>query len=135
MYVQPLSKTQNEPLVAMEEFDRRKTQSDLEDYLENKGIDGLFLQITESVLLEKPDNVVGFMAHFLRQNYPAQMSAVPEEKNLDLSELLAPVFYVNVCVAYIVCHGVPCCMWVQLKGITTFDACTCTYSSSGYRPW
>jgi hypothetical protein len=83
--VKMATKTKYSPPVS-EDFDRRKTQLDLEDYLDKKGIDDLFLQITESVLLEKPDNVVKFISNFLRKNYPAQMSAVPEEKKLDLSK-------------------------------------------------
>jgi hypothetical protein len=83
--VKMTTKTKYSPPVS-EDFDRRKTQLDLEDYLDKKGIDELFLQITESVLLEKPDNVVKFISNFLMNNYPAQMSAIPEEKKLDLSK-------------------------------------------------
>jgi hypothetical protein len=83
--VKVATKTKYSPPVS-EDFDRRKTQLDLEDYLDKKGIDDLFLQITESVLLEKPDNVVKFISNFLRKNYPAQMSAVPEETKMDLSK-------------------------------------------------
>ncbi|GMH70330.1 hypothetical protein TrLO_g4817, partial [Triparma laevis f. longispina] len=36
-------------------------QAELQDYLNSKNINTLFIQIVESLLIEKPDNPIGFI--------------------------------------------------------------------------
>ena len=47
-------------------------QAELNDYLQSKNINQLFIQIVESLLIEKPDNPIGFIVQFLGKKYPDQ---------------------------------------------------------------
>ena len=47
-------------------------QAELNDYLQSKNINQLFIQIVESLLIEKPDNPIGFIVQFLQKKYPDQ---------------------------------------------------------------
>lgn len=48
----------------------------MNDYLQSKSINQLFIQIVESLLIEKPDNPIGFIVEFLQKKYPDQASVV-----------------------------------------------------------
>jgi len=58
-------------------------QAELNDYLQSKSINQLFIQIVESLLIEKPDNPIGFIVEFLQKKYPDQVC----EKTLVGSEV------------------------------------------------
>lgn len=47
-------------------------QAELNDYLQSKSINQLFIQIVESLLIEKPENPIGFIVEFLQKKYPDQ---------------------------------------------------------------
>ncbi len=47
-------------------------QAELQDYLNSKNINTLFIQIVESLLIEKPDNPIGFIVEYLKKKYPDQ---------------------------------------------------------------
>ena len=47
-------------------------QEELHNYLESKNINSLFVQIVEAILVEKPDNVVGWMVNHLVDKYPEE---------------------------------------------------------------
>jgi len=51
-------------------------QAELNDYLQSKNINQLFIQIVESLLIEKPDNPIGFIVEFLQKKYPDQAGVV-----------------------------------------------------------
>ena len=51
-------------------------QAELQDYLNSKNINTLFIQIVESLLIEKPDNPIGFIVEYLQKKYPDQAGAV-----------------------------------------------------------
>eukprot|EP00341_Mesodinium_pulex_P006827 CAMPEP_0116932808 /NCGR_PEP_ID=MMETSP0467-20121206/28662_1 /TAXON_ID=283647 /ORGANISM="Mesodinium pulex, Strain SPMC105" /LENGTH=415 /DNA_ID=CAMNT_0004613569 /DNA_START=37 /DNA_END=1284 /DNA_ORIENTATION=- len=47
-------------------------QAELQQYLNSKNINGLFIQIVESLLIEKPANPVAFMIEYLYKQFPDQ---------------------------------------------------------------
>ena len=51
-------------------------QAELNDYLQSKNINQLFIQIVESLLIEKPDNPIGFIVEFLQKKSPDQAGVV-----------------------------------------------------------
>jgi hypothetical protein len=51
-------------------------QAELQDYLNSKNINTLFIQIVESLLIEKPDNPIGFIVEYLQKKYPDQAGSV-----------------------------------------------------------
>jgi len=53
-------------------------QADLQDYLNAKGINTLFIKIVENLLIEKPDNPIQFIVKYLQREYPDQTGASPE---------------------------------------------------------
>jgi cAMP-dependent protein kinase regulator len=60
-------------------------QAELQDYLNSKNINTLFIQIVESLLIEKPDNPIGFIVEYLRKKYPDQAgpAVTSSEKTTD----------------------------------------------------
>jgi cAMP-dependent protein kinase regulator len=50
-------------------------QAELQQYLNSKNINGLFIQIVESLLIEKPANPVAFMIEYLYKQFPDQAKA------------------------------------------------------------
>jgi len=50
-------------------------QAELQEYLNSKNINNLFIQIVESLLIEKPDNPIGFIVEYLQKKYPEQAGA------------------------------------------------------------
>jgi len=54
-------------------------QADLQDYLNAKGINTLFIKIVENLLIEKPDNPIQFIVKYLQREYPDQTGASPED--------------------------------------------------------
>jgi cAMP-dependent protein kinase regulator len=56
-------------------------QADLQDYLNAKGINTLFIKIVENLLIEKPDNPIQFIVKYLQREYPDQTGASPEDSN------------------------------------------------------
>jgi cAMP-dependent protein kinase regulator len=53
-------------------------QADLQDYLNVKGINTLFIKIVENLLIEKPDNPIQFIVKYLQREYPDQCGALPQ---------------------------------------------------------
>ena len=53
-------------------------QADLQDYLNAKGINTLFIKIVENLLIEKPDNPIQFIVKYLQREYPGQCGSAPE---------------------------------------------------------
>mmetsp|Transcript_40638 Transcript_40638/g.55350 ORF Transcript_40638/g.55350 Transcript_40638/m.55350 type:complete len:402 (-) Transcript_40638:347-1552(-) len=49
-----------------------KHQAELNDYINSKDINPLFIQIVEGMLIEKPDNPIAFIISFLQKKYPDQ---------------------------------------------------------------
>ena len=47
-------------------------QAELQAYLNSKNINALFIQIVESLLIEKPANPIAFMIEYLHKQYPDQ---------------------------------------------------------------
>jgi hypothetical protein len=47
-------------------------QAELQQYLNSKNINSLFIQIVESLLIEKPANPIAFIIEYLRRQYPDQ---------------------------------------------------------------
>ncbi|KDO16671.1 hypothetical protein SPRG_00979 [Saprolegnia parasitica CBS 223.65] len=52
--------------------DAEGVQQELQDYLQKKGINTLFINIVESLLLSKPDNPVLHIIQYLQTNFPEQ---------------------------------------------------------------
>lgn len=50
-------------------------QAELQQYLNAKNINGMFIQIVESLLIEKPSNAVAFIIEYLYKQYPDQAKA------------------------------------------------------------
>ena len=47
-------------------------QAELQQYLNSKNINSLFIQIVESLLIEKPANPIAFIIEYLNKQYPDQ---------------------------------------------------------------
>mmetsp|Transcript_100537 Transcript_100537/g.216946 ORF Transcript_100537/g.216946 Transcript_100537/m.216946 type:complete len:413 (+) Transcript_100537:87-1325(+) len=47
-------------------------QAELQQYLNSKNINSLFIQIVESLLIEKPSNPIAFIIEYLKKQYPDQ---------------------------------------------------------------
>ena len=47
-------------------------QAELQQYLNSKNINSLFIQIVESLLIEKPANPIAFIIEYLHKQYPDQ---------------------------------------------------------------
>lgn len=47
-------------------------QAELQQYLNSKNINSLFIQIVESLLIEKPANPIAFIIEYLKKQYPDQ---------------------------------------------------------------
>lgn len=56
--------------------DAEGVQQELQDYLQQKGINTLFINIVESLLLTKPDNPIQHIIQYLQNNFPDQCAAV-----------------------------------------------------------
>jgi len=50
-------------------------QAELQQYLNGKNINSLFIQIVESLLIEKPANPIAFIIEYLHKTYPDQAKA------------------------------------------------------------
>ena len=61
--------------------DAEGVQQELQDYLQQKGINTLFINIVESLLLAKPDNPIQHIIQYLQSNFPDQCAlSAPAEK-------------------------------------------------------
>ena len=49
-----------------------EVQAELQHYLSSKNINSLFIQIVESLLIEKPDNPIAFMVEYLLKSFPSE---------------------------------------------------------------
>lgn len=49
-----------------------EVQAELQAYLSSKNINSLFIQIVESLLIEKPENPIGFIVEYLMKQFPAE---------------------------------------------------------------
>ncbi len=47
-------------------------QAELQQYLNSKNINSLFISIVENLLIEKPANPIAFMIEYLYKQYPDQ---------------------------------------------------------------
>lgn len=56
-------------------------QGDLTEYLDRKLVNQLFVKLTESVLLEKPPQPVGFIFDFLLKTYPEEGRVAMDNMN------------------------------------------------------
>ena len=57
-----------------------QVQAELQDYLNVKGVNALFVSIVEGLLIEKPANPIAFIIEFLCKSYPelAVQARLPE---------------------------------------------------------
>ncbi len=55
--------------------DAEGVQQELQDYLQKKGINTLFINIVESLLLSKPENPVQHIIEYLKTNFPEQATS------------------------------------------------------------
>ncbi|KAL3767284.1 hypothetical protein ACHAW5_002087 [Stephanodiscus triporus] len=54
----------------------RDTQAELHKYLVEKNINELFVSIVEAILLNRPENPIGFMANYLFEKYPEKTQRI-----------------------------------------------------------
>jgi len=59
-------------------------QAELQEYLNSKNINNLFIQIVESLLIEKPDNPIGFIVEYLQKKYPEQANVGATKSGSDI---------------------------------------------------
>ncbi|GLD93580.1 hypothetical protein PINS_up002172 [Pythium insidiosum] len=59
--------------------DAEGVQQELQDYLQKKGINTLFINLVESLLLAKPENPIQHIIQYLQTNYPEE--AAPKKKS------------------------------------------------------
>jgi cAMP-dependent protein kinase regulator len=50
-------------------------QTELQDYLNSKGINSLFISIVEALLVSKPDKPIQFIVEYLHKNHPEELSS------------------------------------------------------------
>ena len=55
--------------------DAEGVQQELQEYLQKKGINTLFINLVESLLLAKPENPIAHIIQYLQSNYPDQATA------------------------------------------------------------
>eukprot|EP00804_Cyclotella_cryptica_P000088 CCRYP_013726-RA/>CCRYP_013726-RA protein AED:0.42 eAED:0.42 QI:94/1/0.4/1/0.75/0.6/5/0/398 len=48
------------------------TQAELQEYLKANNLNAIFVSIVEAILIEKPDNPIGFMTEFLLHKFPEE---------------------------------------------------------------
>lgn len=53
-------------------------QAELQQYLNSKNINALFIAIVESLLIEKPTNPIAFIIEYLYKQYPDQAKVALE---------------------------------------------------------
>ena len=53
-------------------------QAELQQYLNSKNINSLFIAIVESLLIEKPSNPIAFIIEYLHKQYPEQAKVAIE---------------------------------------------------------
>jgi hypothetical protein len=59
------------------------TQAELHDYLKAKNLNAIFVSIVEAILVEKPDNPIGFMTKFLlvrKRRIPLSLSSLTAQR-------------------------------------------------------
>jgi hypothetical protein len=56
-------------------------KNELQNYLESKNINALFVSIVEQILVDKPDNVIGFITSHLISKYPDKTAHLFEKKD------------------------------------------------------
>lgn len=59
--------------------DAEGVQQELQDYLHKKGINTLFINLVESLLLAKPENPILHIIQYLQTNFPEE--ATPRRKS------------------------------------------------------
>lgn len=59
--------------------DAEGVQQELQDYLHRKGINTLFINLVESLLLAKPENPILHIIQYLQSNYPEETT--PRKKD------------------------------------------------------
>ena len=56
-------------------------KNELQNYLESKNINALFVDIVEKILVDKPDNVISFITSHLISKYPDETAHLFEKKD------------------------------------------------------
>jgi hypothetical protein len=56
----------------MQDSHAADVQAELQQYLNSKNINSLFISIVESLLIEKPSNPIAFIIEYLYKQYPDQ---------------------------------------------------------------
>ena len=56
-------------------------QAELQEYLNKKGINTLFIKIVENLLLDKPDNPIKHVVEYLLKQYPEETGGVSTSGN------------------------------------------------------
>jgi cAMP-dependent protein kinase regulator len=59
----------------MQDSHAADVQAELQQYLNSKNINSLFISIVESLLIEKPANPIAFIIEYLYKQYPDQAKA------------------------------------------------------------
>uniref|UniRef100_A0A7S2PRQ3 Cyclic nucleotide-binding domain-containing protein n=1 Tax=Leptocylindrus danicus TaxID=163516 RepID=A0A7S2PRQ3_9STRA len=54
-------------------------QAELNEYLDAKNLNALFVALVEDLLVEKPENPIGFMVKYLKDKYPEEIAEESEE--------------------------------------------------------
>ena len=54
-------------------------QTELQDYLNSKGINSLFISIVEALLVSKPEKPIQFIVEYLHKNHPEELSTTSSE--------------------------------------------------------
>lgn len=62
-------------------FQAADVQAELQQYLNSKNINSLFISIVENLLIEKPANPIAFMIEYLYKQYPDQAKLALENIN------------------------------------------------------
>ena len=85
----------------MSEKQASEVQAELQEYLNSKNINNLFLLLVEALLTEKPDNPISFVIEYLQKKYPdlaaevhvkAMREKEREERFLQLPLFSSPFF-------------------------------------------
>ena len=65
--------------VVVLKMDTTLSQTALNEYLQEKNVNALFVQIVQAMLIEKPENPILFTYQYLQYKYPDVCNTVPQE--------------------------------------------------------
>jgi len=61
-----------------------EVQAGLQEYLSNQNLNTIFVDLVENILLEKPNNSIGFIVKYLIKKYPKETTEIIPKSNHEM---------------------------------------------------